>query len=294
MFSLVITAAFILAALQEMPTDSKPTTPSHAPTTTDSSRKEDEALILGLRFAVKMSDRQRDPIGWASAQLLLGTALKAKNELPEAETVMRSGLEEIARAHREDEPGFLEFRREYASLLVDAGKLKDAEIVYKALLPAANRVLGEKNRKTLAIRSDYAFFLIALERFADAETETRSILTDGVPVLGTEDHDMVEARTQLANALAHQGKNAEAEADYRAVIPLMEHTLGPFDGRVLLARYNLAFCLRGQKKFEDALDLARQVEKTAQQKLPKDDPLQKDFEKLRKDLEKSLGKAVGE
>lgn len=294
MIFLSIAPIFILAAIQEAPTESKPSVHYHEPTVGDpAQKKKDEAFILTLRLAAQMSDRKRDPVRWASTQLLLGIALKEHHELPEAETVMRSALEEIEIAHREDEAGYLRFRAEYASLLVDAGKLKDAEIVYKKLLPVAASVFGKKNVKNLSIRSDYLMLQVALRQFGDAEIEAKSILDDGLSVLGAEDPNMIDARMQLANALTYQSKNAEAEPHYRAVIPLIERMYGSVDGRTLLIRYNLALCLRGQKKYVEALDLAHQIENGAQQGLSKDDPLQKDFEKLRKEMEEATAKGSG-
>lgn len=122
--------------------------------------------------------------------------------------------------------------------------------------------------------------------YAEAEQEIRARIATEHRHLGPEHPETLRSRSDLGAALNAQGKLAEAELEYRAVLALCERAPGPEHPEVFGTCYHLALTLARQKKYPEALELARRAEDGWRTALYEEHPKFKLAKALREQMER--------
>jgi tetratricopeptide (TPR) repeat protein len=236
------------------------------------SRIEYAEALQHFRDAAQLTDRARDPLGWATQQWNIAFVLDAQGKYAESEKVYRGALEEYRRARGDEDKDVLTLRNNLAGTLDDQGEYAEAEMEYRAVIKLEEKALGPEHPDTLQSRYNLANALDHQGKYAEAEMEYQAVIKLEEKVLGPEHPDTLGSRNNLAVTLYHQGKYAEAETEYRSVIKLEEKVLGPEHPQTLQSRNDLAGALDGQGKYAEAETEYRAVIKLEEKVLGPEDP----------------------
>jgi hypothetical protein len=216
--------------------------------------------------AAALTDRQRDPLEWASVQWNIASVLHTRSQYREAEEVYTGALEAYQRARGSEDISVLRLRNDLAYALRDQGKPAVAEAEHRAVLDIQKRVLGAEHLDTLASRINLAAALADQRKYAEAEEEYQVMLSIFERARRAEHRYTLAIRANLATILHAQDKSVEAEAEHRAVLAIRVRMHGLEHPDTLLDRYNLAAVLAGQgrcteagREFRTVLDIQKRV-----------------------------------
>ena len=171
---------------------------------------------------------------------------------PEAERLIRSVIEERARALGPEHPDTLDSRQRLIYALTRQTKYAEAEAEAREVLKLRQKVLGPEHLDTVVSRYNLADTLVEQGKNAEAEALYREVIRLDEKLLGPEHPRTLAARLELATVLESEGKNVEAESLYREVIKLDEKVYGFEHPNTLNDRMNLATALQADGKYQAA------------------------------------------
>jgi len=202
--------------------------------------------------AEKLTDRQRDPIEWASVQWSIAKVLDDEGKSEEAENLFRPAIAEYERVRGREDRETLSIQTDLAIALYDQGKFAEAEVEHRAVLRIREKTLAPNDPDTLTSRDNLAMALEDQGKYAEAEAEHRSVLQAREKVLGPGHPDTLTSRDNLAAAQEDEGKYAEAAEEFRAIVKIKEKTLGPEHPETLASRNYLGYTLHDLGKNVEA------------------------------------------
>jgi tetratricopeptide (TPR) repeat protein len=140
----------------------------------------------------------------------LGYCLQNIGKTPEAEPLIREGLEKNRRILGEEHPETLTALGNLGSVLQALGKLSEAEPIYRKVLEGRRRVLGEEHPSTLTSLNNLGKLLQNEGRFAESEPLVDEALRKRLRVLGEEHPETIMSLSLLASLKLDQGRPHEA------------------------------------------------------------------------------------
>jgi hypothetical protein len=225
-----------------------------------------------FRDAAQLTDRARDPFGWAGPQWHIGQVLEQQGKYAEAEKVYREVLNVYRPARGENDPDVLSLCNEIANVLDGEGDYAEVEKELRPVIRIEEKIFGPKDPRTLASRHNLCYALDHQGKYAEAVTEDREVIRLRTEILGPQNPDTLKSRNILVLALNDQGEYVEAEQESREIIALRSKVLGPKHPDTLASRHNLAFALDAQGKFDQAGDEYQEVVRLKEQVLGPEHP----------------------
>ena len=214
-----------------------------------------------LAEAEKLTDRQRDPPGWADVQYAIAWVLLDEEKDPaEAEKTVRGVIEARTQIYGYDHRETVMARQALALSLRFQSRYLEAETELREVIKRNERMLGPENPETLRSRSDL-LAILWLYKAADALIESQRILKLRQKLLGAEHRETLASRGNLAISLGTLGRFSEAIPQYREVLKIDEKVNRPDDEDTLRDTANLGQCLARAGEYSESEALTRRAYK---------------------------------
>jgi hypothetical protein len=181
------------------------------------------------------------------AAVLIGQVVEAETKLPDSKSLAYFQAKELL-----------------VHIYAAQGKLELAQEVAADTLHTAETTFGEEHTRTLASMWVLAKTLQEMKKFKEAEKLCRRIVEIRRENLGQDHLKTIQSMTNLAEILCRSGKLEEAEELYSKAIPNLERREG-ITYNTLCDMYNLALVVKQQGRYDEAIELMRNVEVTARQ-----------------------------
>jgi len=141
----------------------------------------------------------------------LGYYLFAAGRAAEAEPLMRSAAEGLARLHGAEDPRTMNARQNVAMLLRSLGRLEECEAILREVLEARRRVLGPEDPETLSSIGNLGAFLLTQGRREEAAPLLEEAYALRRESLGPADQATLTSANNLAVLYRELGRLDEAE-----------------------------------------------------------------------------------
>ncbi len=212
------------------------------------------------RDAVRLFSAVEGPDGVRAlgARSTLVGVLRGLGRVAEAEEITRDMIERNQAVLGPDHPTTLHETGNLIALLDDQSRFDEALELGRDLLPRARRVFA---RDPEGLSTILGWHATTLRRSGDprqAAVLRREIL-DLCAAWDVDRESLSSARINLAQALIDVGEAAEAERIVRSDLEQIEPIVGPDHPDVLANNGVLARALEFQKRFEDALEVYREL-----------------------------------
>ena len=211
-------------------------------------------------------DENRDTLRTMAA---LAWVLRDQGKSAAAEDLFRRALAGHKRLSGADSPLAIKASTELAMVLIDEHKLDEADALLVRAVDSGSRVLGELHPDYLYTKNTRGYLLFTLERYAEAAGIFQSVVDSGERALPADHAWLLVWKNNLGWAQMRCGKNTEAERTLRATVESSTRALGEDHRETLRASLGLAAALAGQKRFQDAEDLALRVYSTTSSRGPR-------------------------
>jgi tetratricopeptide (TPR) repeat protein len=195
---------------------------------------------------------------------VLGRIYLQQNRLDQAEALIGQVVEAETKLSNSKTLAYFQAKGLLADIYAAQGKLEIALEVAANTLHAAETTLGEEHDHTLESMRVLADVLCEMKRFEEAEKLCRRILEIKRKNLGQDHSSTIQSMSLLAYILLESGKSKEAEELYLKVISNRERREGPSQNN-LASMYNLALTVKHQGRYDEAIELMRNVEVAARQ-----------------------------
>lgn len=197
-------------------------------------------------------------------------AIHDQNRLQDAEPLYRELIARQSRVLGEDHPATLANRSNYATLLIDLGRLDGpdgAETVIRSTHEALVRTLGPDRYETLLALNNLAKVVQDQGRIEESLPLWQTCYESFKRTLGPAHRSTLIAGGNLAVVLAELKRNEESVALQRDILTEQTKLLGPDHISTLISTNNLARTLEGMGKREEALVYSEAAARGAQRAL---------------------------
>jgi tetratricopeptide (TPR) repeat protein/predicted Ser/Thr protein kinase len=197
------------------------------------------------------------------AMVNLGVTLARKQNLGDAEPMLRYAVEIQRRVLGEEHPETLRAMNNLGIVLQRWGKLDEAEKVLRKCLEAERRVLGEEHRDTLNSMVSLASTLAENGKLEDAEDMLRECLRAQYRVQdGFTRPDTFNTEMNLGILLRAKGEFDAAASRFQACISHQEFYLGKNHRATVTSKMNLALTLLEKGKHAEGVDILKECLET--------------------------------
>ncbi len=203
---------------------------------------------LGLDAPETLQDRK-------NLAIILGVA----GNFLEAEKVLQEGIELETAVLGAENNDVLEFRELLATTIAREGRVTEAVTTFREILAIRERHAKPGDITVARAQSNLGSVLVDVEKFAEAEPLLRAAQPGLDKALQPNDSAILLNRTNLAKCFIGLGRLPEAEKEQRTIVSILQEFLGtrPETAGALV---NLATTLRMEKKYPEALAMARRAE----------------------------------
>lgn len=188
----------------------------------------------------------------------LGRALTEARRFNEAERVLTDLLIDRLRLFGPLHTKTLTTRGNLARAIAKGGQPAEAIAIATDLLQARIQVLGPDDPSTLDTRGNIAQFHDLMGNFETAALMLEELLEDRTRVLGDDHPDTENTRYNLHVIRSRSGRSEDL-ADLHTYARELLEDLGPDDLRVMNIFGILCEALEGNGRFEDSLEISRQI-----------------------------------
>lgn len=195
---------------------------------------------------------------------ILGQSYLRQNRLNQADALISQVVEAKTKLSNSKSKAYFQAKGILADIYAAQGKLELAQEVAADSLRAAETTFGEEHALTLDEMRALAKILCEMKRFEEAEKLRRRVLEIRRKSLGQDHSATIDSMSSLAYILFKSGKSKEAEELYLKVISNRERREGPSQNN-LASMYNLALTVKHQGRYDEAIELMRNVEVAARQ-----------------------------
>lgn len=189
----------------------------------------------------------------------LAAAMESQGRYADAESELRSGLEELELSGEQKGSGEVRALDSLADLLEDCGRHEEAEPLRRATLTASERYFGADHPSAYQARRDLVGVLRSLDRFAEAQDEIEALEPRLVTGLGELHNTTLWFRELRALIHADLAEYDEAVALQRRVLAQMTELDGPVHRSTLTLRHDLGLILHKAGRFPEAEEVLRAV-----------------------------------
>jgi eukaryotic-like serine/threonine-protein kinase len=216
---------------------------------TDIARNEHEAArrALDALLAGKLDAERR-----VAARLLLTQVLAAQGELPEAERLLRSLVEEAGRVLGPDDVQTLTARHNLSVVLQQRGELEEAMEIAEAVLERRTAVFGPDHPETLYSLNNLAAVYQVAGRAADAEKAMRRAIQARTRVLGAKHPSTLTTKRNLAIVLLQSGRPEEGAKLAASLVEDWVELRGETAPQTMSARHVLAYAYEDLGRLDEA------------------------------------------
>ncbi|MEV6994345.1 tetratricopeptide repeat protein [Streptomyces sp. NPDC093228] len=220
--------------------------------------REAEALLRSV-VALEAGPLKYSIDGRLFTRAWLAAAIRYQGRYAEAESELRSGLEELELSGERKGRGEALALDNLADLLDDCERYEEAEQFRRATITASERYYGADRPRTYRARRDLVNVLLRLDRFAEARDEVEAVEPRLVTTLGELHSVTLGFRAQLAMIHADLAEYDEAVALQRRVLGQVTDLDGPVHRRALTFRHDLGLILVKAGRFTEAEEILRAV-----------------------------------
>jgi tetratricopeptide (TPR) repeat protein len=189
----------------------------------------------------------------------LGQYLASAGRTAEAEPLLRSAAEGLARLHGDEDARVLAARQNLALLLHSLGRIDEAVALVREGLETRRRVLGDDDPQTLASLSTLGAMLFVGGKLEEAAPLMQEAYERRRATLGAGDQATLASANNLAALDGKLGRRAEAERVLRDSLAGARESLGDLHGTTSHLRTSLAELLAGSGQLEEAEELFRET-----------------------------------
>ncbi|WP_063734284.1 tetratricopeptide repeat protein [Streptomyces sp. RTd22] len=195
----------------------------------------------------------------ANGRYWLATTLRDLGRYDEAETEMRSAVEDCSSAESEVDSALLRALSGLGEILDARLRNEEAEALWSDMVDRTAAGLGPRDWRTRRARRSRFNRLRDLERFAEAEAELDTLTEETNSVLGERHSESLAALRLRAFLLEDQQRYEEAEATYRQLLEREAVVCGGEHPSTLATRHCFATSMRMAGRYEEALAEYTQV-----------------------------------
>jgi tetratricopeptide (TPR) repeat protein len=188
----------------------------------------------------------------------LGQYLASAGRSAEAEPLLASAADGLARLHGGEDSRVLAARQNLALLLHSLGRADEAEALVREVLATRRRVLGDDDPETLASLSTLGGMLFLRARLDEAEPFMQEALARRTALFGAGDPATLASANNLAVLYRKLGRAADAERVLRDSLAGARASLGDRHGTTNHLRVNLAEVLQLGGHPDEAEELLRE------------------------------------
>jgi len=189
----------------------------------------------------------------------LGVIRSIRNQLDDAEELLREAHAQFARIAGEEDPQTLVAANNLAGLFRRLRRLDEAEEIYRHTYDVRMRTLGQDNLDTLASMNNLGMMLTARGKIKEALPILRQTLNGCRNLFGETHPKTLLVTNNYATLLRDEGRLDEAEDVFRELLALRLRDLPQNHPDVMLCMHNLAMVLKKADKADDAADLLQSV-----------------------------------
>ncbi|WP_263443493.1 SAV_2336 N-terminal domain-related protein [Streptomyces olivaceus] len=220
--------------------------------------REAETLLRSL-VALEAGPLERSMDARLISRSWLAGTLGYQGRYVEAESELRSGLEELEQSGELKGWGEALTLDNLADLLDDCGRHEEAEPLRRATLAASERWYGPGHPATYRARRDLVSTLRMVDRFAEARDEAESVEPQLDMDLGELHNETLRFRALRALIHADLAEYDEAVALQRRVLAHTADLEGAVHRSTLTFRHDLGNILRKAGRFVEAKEILRAV-----------------------------------
>ncbi|MGX4691592.1 SAV_2336 N-terminal domain-related protein [Streptomyces sp. JNUCC 63] len=191
--------------------------------------------------------------GWLAA------TIRSQGRYAEAESELRSGLEELELSGEQKGSGELLALGTLADLLDGCERYEEAEPFRRATIMASERYYGADQPPTYRTHRNLVNVLCRLDRFAEARDEVEAVEPRLVTTLGELHNETLRFRALRAMIHADLAEYDEAVALQRRVLAQVTDLDGPVHRTALTFRQGLGLILHKAGRFTEAEEILRAV-----------------------------------
>ncbi|MDO9451394.1 MAG: tetratricopeptide repeat protein [Stagnimonas sp.] len=192
-------------------------------------------------------------------RMRIGESATNNNDKTLAAATLGALVEDLERAHGQDDPAAIEARVRLIELEYTAGREQQALDAMDAIEPRARKVLGAEHVMTLSILNMRGWSLILLSRPAEAEPYFREAYETRLRTLPANHPDTLGSLQGLANVAKSLGHLDEAEKRYQQLIDARRSVLGPEHPLTLTALNQMHAVYDAQGRHADNERMMREV-----------------------------------
>lgn len=216
-----------------------------------------EKALIAFERAASLSDRDKDPTGWADAQEWVARILHELARYPEEEPIIRAILAIRKKWPSADDRDVAIALNNLAQLLKETNRLDEAESLMREALTIEESKLGPDDPSVAIALNNLANLLLGTNRSGEAEPLLRRALKINESNFEPEDRNIAISLNNLAGLLNETGRLAEAEPMMRRALEINEKRLGRDHPVVAISLTNLAQLLANTDRSAEAEPLMR-------------------------------------
>ena len=187
-----------------------------------------------------------------AAQLLLTQVLAAQGELPQAEKLLRTLVDEAGKALGPDDVQTLTARHNLSVVLQQRGELEEATEIAEAVLARRTAVFGADHPETLYSLNNLAAVYQVAGRAADAERVMREAIAARTRVLGAKHPSTLTTKRNLAIVLIQSGRLEEGATIAESLVADWVALRGEAAPQTMSARHVLAYVYEDLGRVDEA------------------------------------------
>jgi len=187
----------------------------------------------------------------------LGQYLTRVGKYEEAERLLRESYTGRRRTLGDDHPDTINISTRLAFVMKYRDAWNEAESLMRDALQRSVRVFGEDHPNTIWAENGLAQLLVDQGKYEEGVSRYLHALEQARKVLGSEYDGTLGLMQAAASALSKASRGAEAQSLMREAIAGLVKVRGPDHPTTILATQNLVIMLRYEKRWSDALPLAK-------------------------------------
>ncbi len=240
----------------------------------DSDRGQDAVAEKAFRTALARlsSAPSPDPVEEARIKCALANVLRENARLPEAESLLRQGVETLT---RELGPAHGDVGAAWGDLggtLFRQGRFADAESALRTSIVITEKSLGADHPELAKTLSNLANTLGRLGRDVEAEPLLLRALAIKEKVYGADSASVALTLTNLAGMYGRQGRQADAETTFKRSLAIRERVFGPDNRQTAIDLKNLGLTYLLQANYPAARETLERTLAIEEKTIGADDP----------------------
>lgn len=216
---------------------------------------------INIRQALAATDKSVLP-DLAMSQNALGSLLRDRADLDDAETLFRAAINSVRAAPGENSFGLAVALQQLASTLTDLERYDEAEPLLTESISLLKKRVGDNQPRVATSLEALALLNLRRNQPARAESLAREALSIREQHQSPSHPARADSQLLLAESLLNQQRPAEAEPLIRAALDLRSSTPSPVDWQIAQAESLLGHCLLLQRHTTQAAPLLTRAHDT--------------------------------